>query len=123
MRCFIHNYVLLCISNHVYVCIDLDFISMIFSGGKYERPQLKDLVEHVILLCAPEWQIIGILLDIPFGELRIIEADNKGVKKCVMEVLNKWLDSDHAASWEKILTAIKSPVVTCSDQSLTDRCE
>ena len=64
------------------------------------------------------------LLDIPSGELRIIEADNqRSVKKCFIEVLYKWLDIDDAATWGKLLTAIKLAAVKCSDQSTTVRCE
>lgn len=87
-------------------------------------PQLKDVDEHVTPLCAPDWKEMGTKLNIPYGELRIIEADNpRSVKECFIKMLNKWLDIDCTASWEKLLTAIKSLAVACSNQSMTVRCE
>ena len=85
------------------------------------HPQLKDVDEHVTPLCAPEWKEIGTKLNIPFGELRIIEVDNpRYVKKRFIEMVNKWLDIDDTASLEKLVTAI---AVTCRNQSMTVRCE
>ena len=91
--------------------------------GASKHPQLKDLQEHITPHYATEWKALGIQLGIPIGELRIIEADNQSVKNRCNEMLSKWLETDCAASWEKLLPALKSPAVTYFDQPITVRCE
>ena len=95
-------------------------------GGTSECPQLKHLCEHITPQYAPEWKELATQLGMPNGEIRIIEADNpRDVKKCCNEMLNKWLEIDHSATWKKVLTAIESPAVTYSAQFIpvTVRCE
>ena len=92
-------------------------------GGASVRPQLKDLQEHITPHYAPEWKALGIQLGMPYADIRIIEADNQSVKNRCNEMLSKWSETDDTASWEKLLTALKSPAVTYSAQSITVRCK
>lgn len=67
---------------------------------------------------------MGKQLNLPNGELEIIEYDHSGsVRECCNKMLTKWLDIDVTASWEKLLIAINSHAVTCSGQTSTDKCE
>ena len=61
--------------------------------------------------------MIGTLLGLPREELSIIEHDNyhKAVP-CCNAMLDKWLEVDPSASWEKLLQVIESPAVS-SDQA------
>ena len=69
-------------------------------------PLLKDLYE-VSHLHAAHWKEIGILLDLPPGELNIIERDNMyRVEQCCRNMLEKWLEVDPDASWPKFFEVI-----------------
>lgn len=78
-------------------------------------PKLGDLYEYITPKYATDWKVIGALLGLPREELKIIEHDNhcKAVA-CCNAMLEKWLDLDSAATWKKVLDAIHSPAVCCS---------
>ena len=76
-------------------------------------PKLKDLYQHVTPQYAVQWKVIGTLLDVPSGELDIIEHNNFfQVKECCNAMWNKWLKVDTTASWGKLINIIKSPAVS-----------
>ena len=53
------------------------------------------------------------MLGLPTGELKAIAMGNPtNVKWCCNSMLEKWLDIDTTASWEKILAAVNSRAVT-----------
>ena len=80
-------------------------------------PKLKDLYKHVTPQYAADWKVIGTLLGLPSGELKSIEAGYPiNVKWCCNQMLEKWLEEDPSASWNKLLSVIQSPAV-CSDQA------
>ena len=61
--------------------------------------------------------MIGTLLGLPSGELKSIEAGYPtNVKWCGNQMLEKWLEVDPSASWNKLLSVIHSPAVS-SDQA------
>ena len=80
-------------------------------------PLLKDLYQHITPNYAADWKVIGALLGLPREDLRIIEHDNyhKAVP-CCNAILDKWLEVDPSASWEKLFKVIESPAVS-SDQA------
>jgi len=56
--------------------------------------------------------VIGTLLGIPKGDLKIIEVDySKNVWQC-NQMLEKWLELDVTASWEKLFVAIESAAIS-----------
>ena len=58
------------------------------------------------------------MLDIPSSELNAITAGNPtNAKRCCNAMLEKWLEIDTAASWEKIFSAINSPAVSIKCES------
>ena len=78
-------------------------------------PLLKDLYQHITPQYAADWKVIGTLLGLPSGELKAIEAGYPtNVKWCCNQMLEKWLEVDPTASWEKLLTVIESPAVSSS---------
>ena len=77
------------------------------------KPKLKDLAQHFTPQYATQWKEIGTLLNLPSEELNIIEHNNFfKTKKCCNAMWNKWLEVDTTASWEKLITVIKSPAVS-----------
>ena len=55
---------------------------------------------------------MGTLLGLPSGELKATEAAwPTNVKWCCNQMLQKWLEMDPTASWEKLLAAIESPAL------------
>ena len=67
------------------------------------KPKLKDLCNSIVPKYAAHWRDIGILLSLPTAQLEIIDHDfHHKARDCFVEVLTKWLDCDHTASWEKI---------------------
>ena len=76
-------------------------------------PLLKDLYELISPNFGAEWKVIGTCLSLPIGELNIIEANYpNNARCCCNEMLEKWLEMDPNASWEKLFTAIESPAVS-----------
>ena len=76
------------------------------------RPLLGDLYELVTPRYAASWKIIGILLGLSIGELNAIEAGYPtNVKWCCNEMLEKWLEVDAVASWEKLSIVLESPAL------------
>ena len=56
---------------------------------------------------------MGALLGLSSGELKIIEQDNHyKAAPCCNAVLEKWLEVDPSASWEKLFIVIDSPAVS-----------
>ena len=78
-------------------------------------PLLRDLCQYVTPQYATDWEVIGILLGLPVGELKIIEAGYPtDLKGCCNEMWIQWLQVDSTASWRKLFAVIESPVVSCS---------
>ena len=57
--------------------------------------------------------MIGTLLGLPREDLKIIENEkqHKAVP-CCNAMLEKWLDMDSTATWNKLLSALRSPAVS-----------
>ena len=78
-------------------------------------PKLKDLYERITPYYASDWRVIGTLLGLPSGELKAIEAGYPtNVKWCCNQMLEKWLETDTTASWNKLYSVIQSPAVSYS---------
>ena len=72
-------------------------------------PKLKDLYQHITPQYAADWIVIGTLLGLPSGELKAIEAGwPTNTKWCCNKMLEKWLETDHTASWGKLFTVTES---------------
>jgi len=95
---------------------DHDIFVLVFCNPSYTAssiPLLKDLYEFITPQYASDWKVIGILLGLPSGELKSIETGYPtNVKWCCNQMLEKWLEADPSASWEKLFKAIESPAVS-----------
>ena len=90
---------------------------MVISRTVTSIPLLKDLYQHITPQYAADWKVIGTLLGLHSGELKSIEAGYPtNVKWCCNQMLEKWLEVDPSASWNKLLSVIQSPAVY-SDQA------
>ena len=60
-----------------------------------------------------KWSDIGLQLEIPVIQLKIIEADTTGVKKRFQATLDYWMNNatDPLPSWEVLVNALKAPAV------------
>ena len=75
-------------------------------------PLLEDLHQHFTSQYAVQWKVIGTLLGLPSGELDIIEHDNMwNATHCCNAMLEKWLEVDPTASWNKLFAVIELPAV------------
>lgn len=71
-----------------------------------DRPQWKDLYIYVIPQHATKWRKVGAILGLPTGVLDIIANDcNDKAESCCHAMFEKWLDTDHTASWRKLFDA------------------
>ena len=72
---------------------------------KFEEAKLKDLQRE--LKGVINWFQLGLELDIPDDELRIIRKDNIlfGVEHCLLEVLIHWGDHEKP-TWTKVVGAL-----------------
>lgn len=83
----------------------------------HTTPSLKDLYERITPRYALDWKVLGTLLGIPNEELKVIEAENpSNFKRCCNQMLEKWLEIDASATWEKINAAIESPAVSSTSE-------
>ena len=88
------------------------FLVIIYKLLGCDRPQLKDLYEHVVPLVADKWRDIGVqLLRLTSKDIRALEviAANhpRSVEECCKRVFEKWLETQRDASWNQLLEAIK----------------
>ena len=81
----------------------------IFGFTERTRPELKQLAESVTPKFAVHWKSVGSFLGIPESRLNILGEDHSGdVQRCCNEMFSVWLDTDHKATWEKVLEAVDS---------------
>ena len=79
-----------------------------------DRPTLKDLNDHVVMIVADKWNDLGVKLLRPDQEnvIRIIAADHPhDAVSCCQCVLQKWLDTSTDATWNQLITALRSPII------------
>ena len=94
-------------------------IIIINSSAVTTVPKLKDLYQHITPQYAADWKVIGTLLGLSSGKLKAIEAGYPtNVKWCCNQMLEKWLEVDPSASWEKIISVIESPAVSNNGQAV-----
>jgi len=60
-----------------------------------------------------KWFNIGLQLDVPKSELKIIETDRPGSEERMRTMLDYWLDNatELHQSWEVLINALKAPTV------------
>ena len=77
------------------------------------RPLLRDLQNNITPYYAAHWTVIGTQLGIHSGILEGIQASYPADAFCCCnKMLERWLDTDCNATWDKIHKAIECPGVT-----------
>ena len=56
----------------------------------------------------PQWDILGTYLGLSEGEIQVIERDHHDTARRRLVMLNKWMEKDVNATWEKVIDALKS---------------
>ena len=106
---------------NITITITITIIIIIINNNIIDRPQMKDLYEHITPRYATKWRKTGTLLGLPTGALDIIENDNRGkAESCCNGMFEKWLDINQTASWGKLFDAgIELPtVMACNGKIL-----
>ena len=91
---------------------------VLFSPIVNVTPSLRSLYQYITPHFATKWKAIGMQLGLPNEVFVEIEAEySTNSKWCCNQMLEKWLDVDTTASWDKLLMAIESPAVSeCSEK-------
>ena len=79
-----------------------------------ERPELKELQSLITPVYAIFWKEIGIGLSLSYEGLQILEIDFARTTQRCTNMLQKWLETDVNATWQKLLLVIDSPAVVNS---------
>ena len=86
------------------------------------RPKLKDIHRHVVQQAAHKWRDIGVSLEVVYLKMEMIAADHPHDDvRCLMGVLDTWLMNTPDASWNQLISALRSPTVQLD--SLADQLE
>ena len=74
-----------------------------------DKPKISELHDHVRGVIAPQWYDLGIqLLDDEHTEkLDVIQSNHRDSEQCCTAMFQCWLKVDKAASWDKLITALK----------------
>ena len=89
-----------------------------------DRPRFSYLSKHVVRQAAHKWRNLGeqLLNDKQKIMLKVIEADHPhDVVSCCKHALETWLKSTQDASWNQLISALRSPTVQLD--SLADQLE
>ena len=81
-------------------------------------PDLKDLQNVITPQYAAHWITIGTQLRIPSGILQGIQASFPAdAFRCCNMMLERWLETDCNATWDKMYNAVECPAVTKATQN------
>ena len=74
-----------------------------------QRPEIKDIQNHVVPKWASKWRQLGTQLNIDQHLMNIIECNHPSdCESCCSKMFSKWLDSNPVACWEDITNAIEN---------------
>ena len=79
-----------------------------------DRPLLRDLHDHVVPKVAHKWRDLGVQLFRSDQQetLDIIKSNHpQDAEECCKRVLKKWLDTTAEATWDQLITALRSPSI------------
>ena len=70
-------------------------------------PTLKELFEE--LKKVKKWFVLGVFLDVPVDQLEKIESSHqqKDLERCMIDMLQYWLDNKVSASWKDVVRALE----------------
>ena len=72
-----------------------------------QKLEIKDIQNNVVPKCAHKWRELGTKLNVDQHQLDTVEKDHPNDSKgCCARMFSIWLDSNPAACWEDIDTAV-----------------
>ena len=75
------------------------------------EPKLKELVDD-LHDAAAKWKAIGVQLELPMAELKIIDMENRGDCNAALNaMLDGWMRQLNNVTWEAVVEALKSKSV------------
>ena len=81
---------------------------IIITLGK-EKPTMKDIENHVVTQCAPQWKELGKELNVDQSLINIIQHDHgNDCVECCSRTLEAWLEQNihDTTTWETLIKAI-----------------
>ena len=71
-------------------------------------PTLQAMLVHLSEV-GSDWFVFGSVLGVPISKLKSIEAYHlkEGVKRCILEMMQYWLDTTPAACWQQVTAALE----------------
>ena len=75
---------------------------------------LKDVLNSISTIAA-DWFILGTALGLPPGTLKTIEHDYRTAQRCQIEMITAWLQNSSHRSWQRLASALSSPLVNKSE--------
>ena len=89
----------------IWLCTLLTSLLWCYIGK--EKPNIKDLHNYVVPKWASKWRQLGTQLNIDQHLMDNIGHDHPSdCENCCCEMFTEWLDSNPAASWNDIITAV-----------------
>ena len=77
-----------------------------------EKPKRRGILNNVVPKWEPKWRELGTQLNVDRYVMDTIEKDHpKDCKGCCIEMFSRWLNSNCAACWEDITTAMDNLLV------------
>ena len=77
-----------------------------FYTTEYKRPKLRDIYRYVVPKYAHNWEYLGTLLYFDQAELMTISKNFRNdSEECCRNLMSRWLDKNHDASWDQLLSA------------------
>ena len=73
-------------------------------------PTLKAAINALHSVC-PKWYNIGVQLDIPTFQLKIIEKKSSDSMDQLRDTLDYWMNHDPSPSWRHLVDSLKAPSV------------
>ena len=90
----------------------LESLFIDFNAERNGRPQLADLYRDVVPVYAIHWEELGIKLGLKEHHIATISCDNaynpNRTVNCCKSMLNKWLEIDSSATWDKLRNVIRT---------------
>ena len=85
---------------------------MDFNAERNGHPQLADLYRDIVPMYAIHWEELGIKLGLKEHHIATISHNNaynpNRTVDCCKSMLNKWLEIDCSATWDKLRNAIRT---------------
>ena len=72
---------------------------------------LKAVINALHSVC-PKWYNIGVQLEVPIFQLKIIEKKSSDLMDQLRDTLDYWMSNDPSPSWRHLVDALKAPSVS-----------